>query len=71
MKETYRVTTGRRPKSWRIPKALFRRLVPEFAEQLGWHNRVNFAFGSEELRKVKPDALSLREFFEQQLIASM
>ncbi len=71
MKDTYRAVTGKRPKSWRIPRALFRRLVPEFAEQLDWHNRVNFAFGSEELRKAKPDALGLAEFFEQHSIEAM
>ncbi|MEM8750390.1 MAG: NmrA/HSCARG family protein [Pseudomonadota bacterium] len=71
MKATYLAITGKRPKSWRIPRALFRRLVPEFAEQLDWHNRVNFAFGSEELRKVKPDALRLEKFLEQHSIASM
>ncbi|RED10589.1 uncharacterized protein YbjT (DUF2867 family), partial [Pontivivens insulae] len=54
MKETYQAVTAKRPKGWRLPRALFRRLVPEFAEQLAWHNRVNFAFGSEELRKIKP-----------------
>ncbi|WP_219928822.1 hypothetical protein, partial [Pontivivens insulae] len=59
------------PKGWRLPRALFRRLVPEFAEQLAWHNRVNFAFGSEELRKIKPDALGLAEFLRKNPVASM
>ncbi|WP_299589527.1 NmrA family NAD(P)-binding protein [uncultured Tateyamaria sp.] len=71
MKETYRDATGKRPKTWRLPRALFRRLVPEFAEQLGWHNRVNFAFGSEELRAVKPDALRFEAFLQKHSIASM
>lgn len=71
MKHAYRVVKGRRPKSWRIPGALFRRLVPEFAEQLAWHNRVNFAFGSEELRQVKPDALGFAAFLAKHPVASM
>lgn len=71
MKAAYLAITGKRPKSWRIPRAWFRRLVPEFAEQLDWHNRVNFAFGSEELRKVKPDALRLEDFLEKHSITSM
>ena len=60
--DTYRKVTGKRPKAWRIPRALFRRLVPEFADQIGWHNRVNFSFGSEDLRQVKPDASGLADF---------
>lgn len=71
MKDTYRAVTGKRPKNWRIPRALFRWLAPEFADQLGWHNEVNFAFGSEELRKAKPDASRLADFFKQHPIASM
>lgn len=71
MKSTYRMVTGRRPKSWRIPRAMFRRLVPEFAEQLAWHNQVNFAFGSEELRRVKPDALEFAEFLGKHPITSL
>lgn len=71
MKRTYREITGKRPKGWRIPAAMFRKLVPEFAEQLNWHNKVNFAFGSEELRKIKPDALGLAEFLRKHPVASM
>ena len=64
MKRAYREVTGKRPRGWRIPAAMFRRLVPEFAEQLAWHNRVNFAFGAEELRAVRPDAIGFRSFLE-------
>lgn len=52
MKKVYADVTGRRAKSWRIPHVLFRRLVPEFAAQLDWHNRVNFAFRTDEFRSV-------------------
>ncbi|MEM9010240.1 MAG: NmrA family NAD(P)-binding protein [Pseudomonadota bacterium] len=71
MKGAYRAVTERKPKSWRIPAALFRRLVPEFAEQLAWHNAVNFAFGSEELRAVLPDAKDLKTFLADKRIAGM
>ena len=71
MKRTYREITGKRPKGWRIPAAMFRKLVPEFAEQLNWHNKVNFAFGSEALRKIKPAALGLAEFPRKHPVASM
>lgn len=71
MKDTYRAVTGKRPKGWSIPRAMFRRLVPEFAEQLAWQNQVNFRFGSEELRKVKPDASGLAEFLGKHRIVSM
>ncbi|MEX3013949.1 NmrA/HSCARG family protein [Gymnodinialimonas hymeniacidonis] len=71
MKRAYREVTGKRPKSWRIPAAMFRKLVPEFAQQLGWHNRVNFAFGPEELRAAKSDTVSFRVFLESHRIESM
>lgn len=71
MKDTYRAVTGKRPKAWRIPPALFRQLAPEFAQQLAWHNKVNFAFGSEELRMINPHALRLAEFLEKHPVASM
>lgn len=71
MKQTYREITGKRPKRWRIPAAMFRKLVPEFAEQLGWHNKVNFAFGADELLAAKPDAVRFREFLERHHIGGM
>lgn len=71
MKRTYRSTVGERPKNWRIPHALFRRLVPEFAEQLAWHNRVNFAFGAEILRTIKSDAKSFSDFLMHERIGGM
>lgn len=71
MKRTYRELTGKRPKAWHIPAAMFRRLVPEFAEQLDWHNRVNFSFGSEEFRSVKRDAIGLRDFLKAKRITGL
>ena len=71
MKRTYREVTGKRPKGWRIPAAIFRKLVPEFAEQLNWHNKVNFAFGAQELLAAKPDAVSFRGFLERHQIGRM
>lgn len=71
MKAAYREVTGQRPKGWRIPAALFRRLVPEFAAQLSWQNDVNFAFDARALRAVKPDAMGFRAFLESRRIQGM
>ena len=71
MKRVYRRVMGHRPKSWRIPAALFRCLVPEFAEQLAWHNAVNFAFDALELRRIKSDALSFEDFLRKHPVGNM
>lgn len=71
MKRSYREVTGKRPKGWRIPAAMFRKLVPEFAEQLAWHNKANFAFGAQELRAAKPDAVRFQGFLERHQIGRM
>lgn len=71
MKAVYRQVLGRNPKSWRLPAFLFRRLVPEFAEQLRWHNDVGFAFDEGPFRKVKPDAMGFRRFLEKHPIRDM
>ena len=65
MKRAYREATGRRPKSWPLPATLFRRLAPEFAAQLKWHNEVGFAFDAEDLRRLKPDARTFVDFLEE------
>jgi uncharacterized protein YbjT (DUF2867 family) len=65
MKHAYQHVTGRKPKEWVIPAVIFRRLVPEFAEQLSWHNRVNFSFNAEGFRKIKPNALSFQDFLKR------
>jgi uncharacterized protein YbjT (DUF2867 family) len=62
MKRQWFDVTGTRPKSWKIPAFIFRRLAPEFAAQLAWHNQVNFAFGTEALRAVRPQASGFSEF---------
>jgi uncharacterized protein YbjT (DUF2867 family) len=71
MKQAYREITGQHPKRWRIPAALFRRLVPEFAEQLRWHNEVNFAFSAETFRAIKTDAIGFHRFLQSHRIQSM
>ena len=65
MKHAYRRTTGRRPKLWSLPASLFRRMAPEFAAQLKWHNETGFAFDAEVLRRLKPDAQTFSGFIEQ------
>ena len=62
MKRVYREVTERRPQSWPLPATLFRRLAPEFAAQLKWHNEVGFAFGVEDLRRLRPDARTFAGF---------
>lgn len=71
MKQTYHAVTGKRPKGWWLPAALFRRLVPEFAQQLDWHNRVNFAFGSDPFHALKPDAITFHDFVRNTRINRM
>ncbi len=71
MKRIYRDVMGTRPKRWRIPAAMFKRIVPEFAEQLAWHNTVNFAFDTSALRRAKPDATDFAQYLGQHRIAGM
>jgi uncharacterized protein YbjT (DUF2867 family) len=71
MRKTYEEITGQRPKGWKLPGSLFRKLVPEFAEQLAWHNDVNFAFAADEFRKIHSDAFSFGDFLRENQIARM
>lgn len=71
MKQVYQDVRGLRPKGWRMPAALFRRLAPEFADQLAWHNEVNFAFGPEEFRRLRPEAIRFRDFLSEHGIAGL
>lgn len=71
MRAIYREVTGLRPKGWRLPAALFRKLVPEFAEQLRWHNEVGFAFDQAPLRAVRSDATDFRKFLTVNRIGDM
>jgi len=65
MKQTYARVTGRQPKGWMIPRSLFQHLVPEFAEQLDWHNRINFAFGPDEFRSVHQNSTDFSGFLKR------
>ncbi len=71
MKAAYHEVTGRRSKSWSLPAALFRRLAPEFAAQLRWHNDVGFAFSESDLRAINPQAQSFRQFLRDHQLAGM
>ena len=71
MKETYREVTCKRPGSWHITRALFRLLVPVFDGQLAWQNRVDPAFGSEELRAERTDAIGLADCSRSHPVVSM
>ena len=71
MKAAYQKVTGKKPKRWRLPAALFRRLVPEFAAQLAWHNEVNFAFDAAALRAARPEATTFPAFLKRHDIQTM
>ncbi|MEZ5752879.1 MAG: NmrA/HSCARG family protein [Paracoccaceae bacterium] len=64
MARAYRAATGRAPRRWRIAPSILRRLTPEFAAQIDWHNRVNMSFGPAELRGILPDALNFARFLQ-------
>jgi len=44
MKESYRKTIKREPKWYSVPHFMLKIMSREFAEQLDWHNKVNFDF---------------------------
>lgn len=44
MKESYRKIVKRKPKWYSIPHFMLKIMSREFAEQLDWHNKVNFDF---------------------------
>lgn len=71
MKAAYREVTGRAARSWRLPGPVFRRLAPEFAAQLRWHNEVGFAFDETELRTILPDAVDFRRFVQERRVAGL
>jgi len=71
MKAAYREVTGRAPRSWPLPAPMFRRLAPEFAAQLRWHNEVGFAFDQAELRTILPDSLDFRGFLQERGVAGL
>lgn len=71
MKLAYRKISGKRAKSWSIPPSMFRRLAPEFEEQLAWHNEINFAFGTRELAAAKPGMTTFSEFLRKHQIQDM
>jgi uncharacterized protein YbjT (DUF2867 family) len=64
MKRQWSAATGSPPKSWKIPAFIFRRLAPEFAAQLAWHNEVNFRFGTNELKSLRPNATTFADFVQ-------
>ncbi len=71
MKAAYQRVRGTKPKSWRIPAWAFKRLVPEFAEQLRWHNEVNFSFGVEELLATGRQPTTFEAFLAAQPVERM
>lgn len=71
MKAIYRQVTGRRPKWWRLPNWALAFVEPEFAAQLRWHVRVNFAFDSTTLRQHVAEPTDLRGFLQRHRIIGL
>lgn len=71
MKAAYREVTGRAARFWPLPAPMFRRLSPEFAAQLRWHNEVGFAFDQAELRSILPDAVDFRCFMRERGVTGL
>lgn len=71
MKAAYREVTGRVARFWPLPAPMLRRLSPEFAAQLRWHNEVGFAFDQAELRSILPDAVDFRRFIRERGVTGL
>lgn len=65
MKQVYAHVTGRRAKWYRMPRWVMRWINEEFAEQLAWHNRVDFAGQPDQLREWLGDTVSFEQFLRQ------
>lgn len=71
MKKSYQLITGKNPKKWQLPAMIFKRMVPEFAHQLAWHNKNNFSFGTEELSNVMPYPTNFSKFLKENKIIGL
>lgn len=71
MKDVYRHVTSRRPKSYRMPRWMLRWINKEFAEQLAWHNRVDFDGHPDQLRTWLGDPITFEDFLRQHQIVNL
>jgi uncharacterized protein YbjT (DUF2867 family) len=65
MKQVYARVTGRRAKWYRMPRWVMRWINKEFAEQLAWHNRVDFDGQPDQLREWLGESVTFEKFLRQ------
>ena len=65
MKQVYTRVTGRRAKWYRMPRWLMRWINKEFAEQLAWHNRVDFDGQPDQFRAWLGEPVTFEQFLRQ------
>jgi uncharacterized protein YbjT (DUF2867 family) len=65
MKQVYARVTGRRAKWYRMPRWVMRWINKEFAEQLAWHNRVDFDGQPDQLREWLGETVTFEQFLRQ------
>jgi len=68
MKQVYARVTGRRAKWYRVPRWVMRWINEEFAEQLAWHNRVDFDGQPDQLRTWLGESVTFEKFLRQQKV---
>jgi uncharacterized protein YbjT (DUF2867 family) len=61
----YARVTGRRAKWYRMPRWVMRWINKEFAEQLAWHNRVDFDGQPDQLREWLGESVTFEKFLRQ------
>jgi uncharacterized protein YbjT (DUF2867 family) len=71
MKAIYRQTSGKYPKSWRIPAWLLRLLNQEFALQLQWHNKIGWRFGLDNVKSIYPHLTSFQHFLRMHQVTNL
>lgn len=71
MKQVYRRVTGRRPKSYSMPRWMLRWINKEFAEQLAWHNRVDFDGQPDQLRAWLGDPITFENFLRKHQVRNL
>jgi uncharacterized protein YbjT (DUF2867 family) len=71
MKDIYPRVTGRRPKSYRMPRWMLRWINKDFAVQLAWHNRVDFDGQPDQLRSWFGDPITFEDFLRQHQVGNL
>ena len=71
MKQVYARVTGRRAKWYRMPRWVMRWINKEFAEQLAWHNRVDFDGQPDQLRAWLGATVTFERFLRQYQVTSL